>query len=80
MLRDTQNGFWAAFLMVFLEFPLSLYKEISSLRYACMAGVAITFYISAIITMEPLVGDINGHSLMDNLQACKIFDFKGVYL
>jgi amino acid permease len=65
-------------LMVFAIFPLSLYKEVSALRYICMAGVAITFYISIIIAVEPFVGSINGFDFSDNIKNTKWFDAIGI--
>lgn len=54
--------------MIFGIFPLSLYKEVSALRYVCMAGVGVTFYISIIIFLEPFIGSINGYTFSDNIK------------
>lgn len=65
MYRDIENGFWAVVIMVVAVFPLSLFKEVSAIRYICAAGVLVSIYISIVITVEPFVGDF-GANLKEN--------------
>ena len=60
------NGFWMTVIMIIGIFPLSLFKEVNVLRYICMAGVGVTFYIAIILTIEPFT-NLHGKSFQENV-------------
>jgi amino acid permease len=75
--RNIDNGFWAVIIMVVAVFPLSLFKEVSAIRYICAAGVLVSLYISIVITVEPFVGSI-GQELHTNFNSLRWFEFEGI--
>ncbi len=77
MYRDITNGFWAVVIMVVAVFPLSLFKEVSAIRYICAAGVLVSLYISVVLSVEPFVGPI-GDRLEENFDALAWFKFEGI--
>jgi hypothetical protein len=60
--------------MVLAIFPLSLFKEFSALRYICMMGVFVTFYISIIILIEPIFFNINNNSFSNDIKSARWFE------
>ena len=63
--------------MVVAVFPLSLFKEVSAIRYICAAGVLVSLYISIVLSVEPFVGK-HGEELHTNFGNLDWFKFEGI--
>lgn len=72
-ITDINSGFWMCIIMLIGIFPLSLFKEVNVLRYICMAGVGVTFYIAIILSIEPFTM-LHGRSFIDNIKLVKLWD------
>merc|ERR1712137_1047305 len=76
-LRDPEGKFWATMIMVFIGFPLSIFRQFSSLRYVCLVGVFFLFYICVVLCIEPFTGRYGEISEM--FSTMETFNLKGLF-
>jgi amino acid permease len=55
-LTNSEDGKFYIVIFLFMAFCLSLFKNLSSLRYLALTSVVFTIYITGLIIVEPLTG------------------------
>ena len=74
---DVHSPFWAVVINMTFILPLTLQRNLSSLRYVCLIGFFFVCYVVVVIVAETFNSEITDYK--KNLEIIKYASWKGVF-